>query len=350
MHIHDARPSNRRHHRVVLYHEPGTNYAQCKVLAASTDGAVPTEGDGEPAADAEPEDSALLPATPSDLPQIFSDQISAVSLVESDQYSDDSVSVTLSKDGDPQVTRFRISLADASSERCLDRFLLTTGFAYGAFERGAGPIEVVGIVPDDATTVQIAGKSVAVHNNVWHYTGQPGRRPQLHCQLSGRHGQGGSPIDRVLRTVDRRWHSNLVAIAVERMRSSVITATAPAVRSSAKSSRCSRARSNWLPGRLRVDVELHQLHGSVWRQLSNYRETSDNVARCDQDAVLRHIRKQPREVIPPDGEALDDSQQVEHLEVIRGWFTIRTALGWQLAIEIREAPWGRPNRSPRSGH
>ncbi len=133
-----------------------------------------TEADGEPAADQQPEDSALLPATPSDLPQIFSDQISAVSLLESDQYSDDSVSVTLSKDVDPQVTCFRISLADASSEGCLDRILLTTGLAYGAFERGDGPIEVVGIVPDDAATVQIAGKSVAVHNNVWHYTGQSG--------------------------------------------------------------------------------------------------------------------------------------------------------------------------------
>jgi hypothetical protein len=153
---------------------PGTNYAQCKVLAASTDGAVPTEADGEPAADAEPKESALLPATPSDLPQLFSDQISAISLLESDQYSDDSVSVNLSQDVDPQVTCFRISLADASSEGCLDRFLLTTGLAYGAFARGDGPIEVVGIVPDDATTVQIAGKSVAVHNNVWHYTGQPG--------------------------------------------------------------------------------------------------------------------------------------------------------------------------------
>jgi hypothetical protein len=42
--------------------------------------------------------------------------------------------------------------------------------------------------------------------------------------------------------------------------------------------------------------------------------------------------------------------RVEQLEILGGWFTIRTALGWQLAIEILEEPWGRPNRSPRSGH
>ncbi|MBK5331201.1 MAG: hypothetical protein JJD93_04475 [Ilumatobacteraceae bacterium] len=153
----------------------GPNYAQCKLLPDPNDGATPTGTDSNgSAADLQPEDAALLPATPSDLPQIFTDQISAVSLLGSDQYSDDSVSVALSKDLDPRVTCFRISLADASSEGCLDQFLLTTGLAYGAFERADGPIEVVGIVPDDVASVEIAGRVIPVQHNVWHYTGEAG--------------------------------------------------------------------------------------------------------------------------------------------------------------------------------
>ncbi|HEY7629045.1 MAG TPA: hypothetical protein VH761_18390, partial [Ilumatobacteraceae bacterium] len=48
------------------------------------------------------------------------------------------------------------------------------GLAYGAFQDGAGPIEVIGIVPDDVATVKIAGHTIDVTNNVWHYTASPG--------------------------------------------------------------------------------------------------------------------------------------------------------------------------------
>jgi hypothetical protein len=84
--------------------------------------------------------------------------------------------------------------------------------------------------------------------------------------------------------------------------------------------------------------------------LSDYREAGDDIARCDKNAVLRPTRYQFREIVPLDGKALDDAQQVERLKIIGGWFTVRATLGWKLAIEIREEPWGRPNRSPRSGH
>jgi hypothetical protein len=152
----------------------GPNYAQCKLLA-DPEQEAPTLGDiAEPATDVQPEDAAVLPPTPSDLPQIFSDKISAVSLLGSDQYSDDTVSVTLSEDLDPQVACFRIELDDVVSEGCLGSILLATGLAYGAFERGDGPIDVVGIVPDDVVSVEIGGQFIAVRSNVWHYTGQPG--------------------------------------------------------------------------------------------------------------------------------------------------------------------------------
>jgi hypothetical protein len=48
---------------------------------------------------------------------------------------------------------------------------VSTGLAYGAFRDGDGPVEIVGIVPDDVETVEIAGTVIRVTNNVWHYTG-----------------------------------------------------------------------------------------------------------------------------------------------------------------------------------
>jgi hypothetical protein len=72
--------------------------------------------------------------------------------------------------------------------------------------------------------------------------------------------------------------------------------------------------------------------------LSDYGEAGDDIARCDENAVLRPTRYQFREIVPLDGKALDDAQQVECLEVIGGWFALRASLGWQLAIEIREEP------------
>ena len=52
--------------------------------------------------------------------------------------------------------------------------LLKTGLGYGAFQTRDGPIEIVGIVPDDVASVEIGGTVISVKHNVWHYTGQPG--------------------------------------------------------------------------------------------------------------------------------------------------------------------------------
>ena len=39
---------------------------------------------------------------------------------------------------------------------------------------GDGPVEIVGIVPDDVATIEIAGTTINVTDNVWHYTGHVG--------------------------------------------------------------------------------------------------------------------------------------------------------------------------------
>ena len=58
----------------------------------------------------------------------------------------------------------------------------------------------------------------------------------------------------------------------------------------------------------------HQLHGFVGRKLSDDGEAGDDIAGCDENAVLRSTRYQPREIVPLDGEALDDAQHVARFE------------------------------------
>ena len=49
-----------------------------------------------------------------------------------------------------------------------------TGLAYAAFQDGNGPIELIGIIPDDVATVDIAGVVIPVRTNVWHFTAAAG--------------------------------------------------------------------------------------------------------------------------------------------------------------------------------
>ena len=65
---------------------------------------------------------------------------------------------------------FEIELSGATATGCVGRGLLATGLAYGAFQDGDGPIELVGIVPDEVTAIEIDGEVITPTNNVWHYT------------------------------------------------------------------------------------------------------------------------------------------------------------------------------------
>jgi hypothetical protein len=62
----------------------------------------------------------------------------------------------------------------ATAAGCVGHSLLATGLAYGAFQSGDGPIEIVGIVPDEVTAIEIDGITVKPTNNVWHYTATEG--------------------------------------------------------------------------------------------------------------------------------------------------------------------------------
>lgn len=65
---------------------------------------------------------------------------------------------------------FEIDIPSGVARGCVGRSLLATGLAYGAFQEGDGPVELIGIVPDSVTTIEIDGVTVTPIDNVWHYT------------------------------------------------------------------------------------------------------------------------------------------------------------------------------------
>jgi hypothetical protein len=61
-------------------------------------------------------------------------------------------------------------MTHSTVDACVSGQLLASGLAYGVFQSADGTIDVVGIVPDSVTVVQIAGVQITPHDNVWHLT------------------------------------------------------------------------------------------------------------------------------------------------------------------------------------
>ena len=156
------------------------NYARCQRRTDLTD----TAGAGtSQRVVADAEDAATMRAFPSattwDQAELFDATVSAASTRNSSPaFSDGAVTVTLdtatgagvdSTVDQPGVC-FEIDLPGAHATGCVGRGLLATGLAYGAFQDGDGPIELVGIVPDEVTAIEIDGQIITPTNNVWHHT------------------------------------------------------------------------------------------------------------------------------------------------------------------------------------
>lgn len=152
----------------------GTNYARCQRLSGTAAVTTPSESQHTTVAvDDTAAQAELLPATKGDAPQVFSDRVAGAGSAPGG-LSDPTVSVSLSTGAAPGETCFQIAFHDYSSVGCLDARLLSTGLAYGAFRDGDGLVEIVGIVPDDVATIEIAGTTIKVTDNVWHYTAHAG--------------------------------------------------------------------------------------------------------------------------------------------------------------------------------
>ncbi len=153
---------------------PGVHYARCQRLDDTATGAAAPHSETPDTMIIESDSPPLgLRATSSDAKPIFGSDIGARSS-GSAAYTDDTASLQLSAGATSDTTCFEITFAAFSSGGCLDTTLLSTGLAYAAFQDGNRPIEILGIVPDDVATIDIAGVIIPVHQNVWHYTALPG--------------------------------------------------------------------------------------------------------------------------------------------------------------------------------
>ncbi len=99
-------------------------------------------------------------------------------------YQDDTVTVTLresqTSDGvDMPGVCFVINVPGATADGCVGRSLLATGLAYGAFKDGDGPIELVGIVPDEVSSIEIDGTVLTPTNNIWHHSITDSSAPRI---------------------------------------------------------------------------------------------------------------------------------------------------------------------------
>jgi hypothetical protein len=118
-----------------------------------------------------------------DQQELFDPIVSAASTHDgSPTYRDGSATVTLDAATGGSVAAtvdqpgvcFEIEISGATASGCVGGGLLATGLAYGAFQDGAGPIELVGIVPDEVTVIEVDGEIITPTNNVWHYTATAG--------------------------------------------------------------------------------------------------------------------------------------------------------------------------------
>lgn len=87
---------------------------------------------------------------------------------------------------------------------------------------------------------------------------------------------------------------------------------------------------------LEVEIELDEFDCPVWSQLTDDGEAGNENARGDEDSIVGPARDQFGKLIEAGGESLDDSKQLESLEVVRRRFTVRTALRSELPVEVLE--------------
>jgi hypothetical protein len=154
----------------------GINYARCQERFDTTSDPPSGQPDGTGPVSVERSDGVgLLPATAALEPQIFGDGLSVLANRSGPAYADDAVSIVLRPGDSPEQTCFEIQRDVGTSAGCVDSLLLKTGLAYGAFQSQGGPIDIVGIVPDDVGSVEIGGEVRPITNNVWHYRGQAGQ-------------------------------------------------------------------------------------------------------------------------------------------------------------------------------
>jgi hypothetical protein len=156
---------------------PPYNYARCARRTDRTDSAGGGTAATAAATTAQQDAMRLFPsATDWSESEVFAGVVSSATNATV-RFADSTGSISLTpapESADLGVDQpgvcFVIELETATANGCVGRGLLATGLAYGAFRDGNGAIELVGIVPDEVTTIDIGGTLITPVGNIWHTT------------------------------------------------------------------------------------------------------------------------------------------------------------------------------------
>lgn len=155
----------------------GTDYARCQRLTDKTDTDGPGTNRPTTAKGDEADRLDLLP-TPTgwEEPATFGTAVSAASNpADQIDYQDERITVTITRGDDNTPVKTTIRLPGAVVEATAGLQILQSGLAYAAYQDRSGSIDVIGVVPDNVTEVEIAGTVLPVTNNVWHFTSTTGQ-------------------------------------------------------------------------------------------------------------------------------------------------------------------------------
>ena len=116
----------------------------------------------------------LVPSVVGTPDKVFSSAVSAAIAEGTGNIAlqDDRLTATLTGLGE-QVC-FEFGLPDETHNGCVAADELRTGLVFVASQSHDGPVDVIGLVPDDVAKVSIGGTTIVVQNNVWHYVGTAG--------------------------------------------------------------------------------------------------------------------------------------------------------------------------------
>lgn len=134
-----------------------------------TTAGFPSATDGEELIENREDFPLLLPPTNGDELAVFSGGVSSIGANQSFSGG----SVQLYQDGSSICTG--VTFPGMQGASCYALKDIQTGVAYGAWQTPDGVIRIVGVVPDDAASVSIAGSVVEVSQNLWMFEGKSGQ-------------------------------------------------------------------------------------------------------------------------------------------------------------------------------
>lgn len=108
----------------------------------------------------------LLPVTSGQEPIVFAGNVSGAAAGAKSSVTGGEVRLGVNESGEYCVD---LIVEQMTSRSCYSLDVVRTGIAVGAYDGPAGPVYVVGVAPDDAAFVRIAGHTVEVESNLWVY-------------------------------------------------------------------------------------------------------------------------------------------------------------------------------------